>query len=80
MSFYLQDNYPIYYIYQVEVSKIHRVEHLGINPDGTRSIKALADPKVYTISYSAPDAITALINLIDMGYTPVKVLNPQIHD
>lgn len=65
------------HIYEFEVSEIHR--------DGDKhqqgflySKGGYGNPTI--IAIVSTDAIRASIEILDMGYTPVRLLNPKEHD
>lgn len=64
------------HIYEFEVSEIHR--------DGDKHPSIMYSKGGYgkptIIALVSTDAIKASIELLDMGYTPVKLLNPKAHD
>ena len=73
------------HIYEFEVSEIHRDIH-GVgtidwrqdHPSMMYSKGGYGKPTI--IAIVSTDAIKASIELLDMGYTPVKLLNPKSHD
>jgi hypothetical protein len=66
----------VVHIYEFEVSEIHRddIKHPSIIYARGR----YGSPTV--IGVISTSAIKASIEILDMGYTPVKLLNPKQHD
>lgn len=62
---------PIH-IYEVEVVNIKRCKHLLWSKGGHTT--------PYTVGLIARSSIDAVFTLVDAGFTPLKVLNPQRHD
>lgn len=67
------------HIYEFEVSEIHRDDDKAHkHPSIMYSKGGYGKPTI--IALVSTDAIKASIELLDMGYTPVKLLNPKAHD
>ena len=65
------------HIYEFEVSEDHRdIKHHEI----TVMYTAGGYGKPTIVGLVSTSAIKASIELLDMGYTPVKLLNPKEHD
>ena len=65
------------HIYEFEVSEIHRDIH-RTHSNMMYSKGGYGKPTI--IALVSTDAIKASIELLDMGYTPVRLLNPKEHD
>lgn len=73
------------HIYEFEVSEMHREfdKDEGVDWRQTHSNIMYSKGgygKPTIIALVSTDAIKASIELLDMGYTPVKLLNPKAHD
>ena len=72
------------HVYQFEVSEIHQdvdMKWLKNNSSVLSYTKSRYDEiDAITISLISTSAIKASIELLDMGYTPVRLLNPKAHD
>lgn len=73
------------HIYEFEVSEMHRdfdknggVDWRQTHSNMMYSKKDYGKPTI--IAIVSTDAIKASIEILDMGYTPVKLLNPKAHD
>lgn len=67
------------HIYEFEVSEIHRDgDKAHKHPSIMWSKGGYGKPTI--IALVSTDAIKASIELLDMGYTPVRLLNPKEHD
>lgn len=67
------------HIYEFEVSEVHRDEDKAHkHPSMMYSAGGYGKPTI--IALVSTNAIKASIELLDMGYTPVKLLNPKAHD
>ena len=64
------------HIYEFEVSEMHRDDDK--HPSIMYSKGGYGKPTI--IALVSTDAIKASIELLNMGYTPVRVLNPKEHD
>ena len=67
------------HIYEFEVSEIHRDDDKAHKHPSIMYSKG-GYGKLTIIAIVSTDAIKASIELLDMGYTPVRLLNPKKHD
>lgn len=67
------------HVYEFEVSEMHRLKDAAHkHPSIMFTTGGYGKPIV--VALVSTSALSASIELLDMGYTPVKVLNPKEHD
>jgi hypothetical protein len=67
------------HIYEFEVSEIHRIKDAA-HKHSSIMFTTGGYGKPIVVALVSTTAIRASIELLDMGYTPVKLLNPKEHD
>lgn len=72
------DLYIVLPVYEIEVLQLVSEEDIKVYNHILWSKGGYSTP--YTVGLIAVSSIDAVLTLVDAGFTPLKVLNPQRHD